>query len=128
MTADLTRSAQHIVEQLVGVTGGTYDDVNVKGFLKFTGATANPADSAALSGGITGSASLVTPATITCTGVAVGDIVVGVGVVSGLAANSYVLGAYVSATDTVTVMIGTASNSAVTTTAVTVNLIVADVT
>lgn len=120
--ATLTKSVPHIMEQLVGLTSST-DDVPVKAFLKFTGASSNPADTTALA-----NASALNTATITCTGVAVGDIVLGYGVVSGLATNQFVVSAYVSATDTVTLIIGNLVNTTVTTTAVTVNLIVADVT
>jgi hypothetical protein len=117
--ADLTRSIQHIVEDLV-----LNSTLPVKDFIFAASvATSNPADTTALA-----NASALNTATATVTGVAVGDVVVGYGVVSGLATNQLIVDAYVSATDTVTVIIGNLVNSTVTTTAVTMNFIIADVT
>ena len=124
MSADLTKNQEAIFEHLVGVRAAApYNTFQVKDFLKYNGATANPADFTAVA-----NASAVTTATITCTGVAVGDIVIGVSPVSGLAANSVIVNAYVSATDTVTVLVANLLNTTVTTTAITVNILVADVT
>lgn len=121
MAADLTKSVPHILEDLVGVNGST---PAIKDIIKSASvATSNPADFTAVA-----NASALTTATATVTGVAVGDIVLGYGVVSGLATNQVIVDAYVSATDTVTFIIGNLLNTTVTTTAVTVNVIVADVT
>lgn len=92
-------------------------------FKKASGTTSDPADFTAVA-----NSSAIAACTVTVTGAAVGDAVIAYGVVSGLAANSFVLGAFVSATDTVTFLIGNAINSSVTTTVMTVNVIVADLT
>ena len=124
MAVDITKNAQALQEQLSGVANG-YTALGIKQLIKGAAVvTANPTDFAAVA-----NASAVTgTATATVTGVAVGDIVLGYGVVSGLAANSYVAGCYVSATDTVRFVIAGEINSTVTTTAMTVNVIVGDVT
>jgi hypothetical protein len=119
--ADITRSNPHIIEDLLG-TDGT--GPRVKAILKVNGvATSNPTDTTALA-----NASAINAATVACTGAAVGDIVLGFGVVSGLATNQVPVGAYVSATDVVTILVGNLVNTTVTTTAMTVNVLVADVT
>lgn len=119
--ADITKSIPHLVEDFFGIYPAT---LAIKDIIKAASvATANPADFTAVA-----NASALTTATATVTGVAVGDIVLGYGVVSGLAANQFIVDAYVSATDTVTFIIGNALNTTVTTTAVTVNVLVADVT
>jgi hypothetical protein len=119
MAADITRSVQHSEESLYISSA-----VPVKGWIKVAAvASANPADAA----GVTGASAVITAAVV-ATGVAVGDAVVGIGYVSGLAANSYILGAYVSATNEITLVIGTVVTTAVTTTAVTCTYIVADLT
>ena len=119
MTAASTaKSGQHLIEDLVLDTV-----VPIKGVFQAQVTTSNPTDFAAVA-----NASALTPATATVTGVAVGDVVLGWGVVSGLAANQYVVAVYVSATDTITAIIGNAFNSTVTTTAVVLNVIVADAT
>lgn len=121
MAADITQSNQHILEDFIGTDALA---PRIKAFLKVTAvASANPADFTAVA-----NASALTTATVACTGVAVGDMVIGWGVVSGLAANQFVVAAYVSATDVVTLIIGNALNTSVTTTAVVVNVLVADVT
>ncbi len=117
MPADLTKSIPHLLEDLF-LSGGVKDVIHARSVV-----SANPADFTAVA-----NASALTTATVTVTGVAVGDIVIGFGVVSGLAANQFVLTAYVSATDTVTLIIGNALNTSVTTTPVTVNLDILDVT
>jgi hypothetical protein len=116
--ASTTRSAQHRLEELV-----LNATVPVKDFLFFNGATANPADFDPVD-----TASAVVTAAFTATGVAAGDVIIGYGVASGLAAGQLVLGAYVSGTDTITVTFAGAEDAAVTTTAPTMNFIVADVT
>lgn len=117
----VTKSVVAIVEDLIGISGST---PAVKDIIKSnSGTSTNPADFTAVA-----NSSALTTATVTVTGVAVGDVVLGYGVVSGLAANQFVVAAYVSATDTVTLVIGNALNTTVTTTAVVVNLIIADVT
>jgi len=124
--ATTTKSGQHLIEKLVlGLPVATGETtLPVKGILNYAGVTsANPTDFTAVA-----NASALTTADITCTGVAVGDVVIGFGVVSGLATNQYVVGCYVSATDTVRLIIGNLFNSSVTTTAVVVNVLVADVT
>lgn len=117
MAADITKSIVHLNEDLY-LNGGVKDFIHARSVT-----TSDPADFTAVAG-----ASGIANATVTVSGVAVGDIVLGYGVVSGLAANSYVIGAYVSATDTVTFVIGGKINTAVTTTALVANLIIADIT
>lgn len=115
--ADITKSIPHLLEDLF-LTGTVKDFIHVRGV-----ASTNPADFTAVA-----NASALTTATLTVTGAAVGDIVLGWGVVSGLAANQFVVAAFVSAANEVTLVIGNALNTTVTTTAVTVNVIVADIT
>lgn len=117
MPADLTKSIPHLLEDLF-LTGTVKDIIHAR-----SSTSANPADFTAVA-----NASALTTAAVTVSGVAVGDVVLGYGVVSGLATNQFVVGAYVSATDTVTLIIGNALNTSVTTTAVVVNLIIADIT
>jgi hypothetical protein len=118
MAADLTKSNHHLQYDFFRTAPG------IKDIIKASGATsANPADFTAVT-----NASALTTAAVTVSGVAVGDVVLGWGVVSGLAANQFVVAAFVSGTDTVTLIIGNALNTTVTTTAVVVNLIIADVT
>lgn len=121
--ADITKSVPHVLEQFVGLTAAT-DDVPIKAILKFTGATSNPTDITA--GGANTCSS--TTGTFTATGVAVGDVVLGYGVVSGLVANAFIAGVYVSATDTITVLFVSAPNTGPAVAATTMNFIVADVT
>jgi hypothetical protein len=116
--ADITKSVQHKVYDLLN-----NDTRPIKDLIHAQVTTSNPADFTAVT-----NASALTAATATVTGVAVGDAVVAWGVVSGLAANQFVVAAYVSATDTVTFVIGNALNTSVTTTAVVLNVIVADLT
>jgi len=118
MAADLTKSIPHILEDLILTAPGVKDIIKVNAV-----ASSNPADFTAVA-----NASALTTATVTATGAAVGDIVLGYGVVSGLATNQVIVDAYVSAADTVTLIIGNLLNTSVTTTAVTVNLIILDVT
>lgn len=110
------------LEDLFGSHKDTTTPV-IKAIIRGQATSANPADFTAVA-----NASALTTAAVTLSGVAVGDVVLGWGVVSGLAANQFVVAAYVSGTDTVTLVIGNALNTTVTTTAVVVNLIVADVT
>ena len=117
MPADLTKSIPHLLEDLF-LTGTVKDIIHARSV-----ATGNPTDFTAVT-----NASALTAVTATVSGVAVGDIVLGCGVVSGLATNQYLVSAYVSATDTVTVIVGNLFNSSVTTTAVTLNFIIADIT
>lgn len=119
--ASTTKSVQHILEDLVLAGGDT--DVSVKGFIQDQVTTANPADITALD-----NASSVVTATATLTGVAVGDAVVAWAPVSGLAAGQFVAAVYVSATDELTALITNVENTSVTTTAVVLNVIVADLT
>lgn len=116
--ASITKSGQHLVEDLVLDTV-----VPIKNVIQVQATTANPADTTALA-----NASALNTATATVTGVAVGDVVLGWGVVSGLATNQFVTTVYVSATDTITALIGNLVNSTVTTTAVVLNVLIADVT
>lgn len=115
---DTTKSVQHLNYKFWRNT--TLPIKNI-----FTGVvtTTNPTDFTGIANG-----SALTPATATLTGVAVGDVVLGWGVVSGLAANQYVVAVYVSATDQITAIIGNLFNTSVTTTAVVLNVTVADVT
>lgn len=116
--ADITKSIPAKLEGLL-----LNATVNWKSFIHGQVTTANPTDFTAVA-----NASSLTPATATLTGVAVGDVVVGWGVVSGLAANQYVVAVYVSAADTITAIIGNLFNTTVTTTAVVLNVSVAKVT
>lgn len=89
----------------------------------YKGTTSAPAATTALA-----NASAVVTSTVTCTGVAVGDVVVGFGIVSGRATNQHPVAAYVSAADTITVTWSNLVNTSVTLTAAVMNFIVADVT
>lgn len=113
--ADLTKDIAYKLEQLF-LSGS----IPIKTVRKFAATvTADPADFTAVA-----NSSALTTATSTTTGVAVGDVVLGWGVVSGLAANQFVVAVYVSAANTITAIIGNALNTTVTTTAVTLNVIV----
>jgi putative methionine-R-sulfoxide reductase with GAF domain len=118
MAADLTKSIPHILEDLFLTTPGIKDIIKIDSV-----ASSNPTDTTALA-----NASSIVTATVTATGVAVGDAVLAIAYESGLAANQLILGAYVSATDTITLVIGNVVNTTVTTTAVTASYIVADLT
>jgi hypothetical protein len=114
MAWSIDKSAQHVVEDLVLEAG-------VKEFLFIDSvASANPTDTTALA-----NASSIVTAAVVATGVEVGDSVVGIAYESGLAANQLILGAYVSAADVITLVIGNVVNTSVTTTAVTASYIVA---
>lgn len=119
MAADVSKDIQAINEQLVLST-----TLPVKAVLKFAGATSNPTDITA--GGANTISSTI--GTFTATGVAVGDIVDGWGVVSGLVANAHPACAYVSATDTITVVFISLPNTAPAVAATTMNFVVLDVT
>lgn len=119
--ASTTHSVQHELEDLV-----LNSTLPVKGFFYGAGLTTLtvPVDQVQ-----TAHTSEVWVADYTLTGVAVGDIVFGtVGVVSGLATGAYPCQAWVSATDTVTVAFTGEANTAITSTAPVINVIVADVT
>jgi len=123
--ASVTGSAHHVIERLVRglpvATGET--TLPIKDILTYQGATAVPNATTALA-----NASALNTAAFTATGVAVGDVVLGYGVVSGRATNSHPVSVYVSAADTITAVFGNLVNTSVTHTAVTMNFIVADVT
>lgn len=112
--ADLTKDIAYKLDQLFLL--GTNP---IKTIRKYQVTTANPTDFTALA-----NASALVPAAATATGVAVGDIVLGWGVVSGLATNQYVVAVYVDSTNSVTAVIGGLVNSTVTTTAVVLNVLV----
>ena len=115
MSWSITKSVQHLARDLF-VGGGIKDIITVASV-----ASANPTDTTALA-----NASSIVTAAVVATGVAVGDVVLGIAYESGLAANQLILGAYVSATDTITLVIGNVVNTSVTTTAVTATYIVGD--
>lgn len=121
-TQDLTKSIVALQEDLhIG------SSPVIKDYIKVSGVTSsNPTD--VTNGTTDTNASSLVSATVAAAGVAVGDIVLGVGVVSGLATNQFLVNAYVSATDVITLIIGNLVGTNVTTTAVVVNAIVADVT
>jgi hypothetical protein len=114
---DTLKSIPHILEDLIGIDGTS---PKIKQIFKVTGATtSNPTDFS--------STQAVTNATVALTGVAVGDIVLGAGLVSGIAAGAWLVGAAVTATDVVTVTLG-APAATLAQGAVVVNVLVADVT
>jgi len=119
--ASTTKSVQHILEDLILAGGDT--DTSVKGIIQDQVTSSNPADFDPVD-----TASAIVTATATLTGVAVGDAVLAVGYVSGLAAGQIPVDCYVSATDTVTFVFSGAEDAAVTTTAVVANVIVLDLT
>jgi hypothetical protein len=112
MAADVTKSIVHSLEDLF-----LNSTVGVKGFFQASVAATTPSE-AAVDG--TGSVD------VTVTGVALGDIVLGVGVTAALPTNQIYLGAQVSATNTVTLTFG--SNGVVTGASRTFKILVADVT
>ena len=124
--ASVKKSGVHLVEKLVGAisTGGTGTTVPITDIVTSASvSSANPADIT----GITNASGIVTAA-VTVTGAVAGDVVLGWGVVSGLATNQLPLSCYVSGTDTVTLTVGNLSGQSVTTTAVVLNVILAHIT
>jgi hypothetical protein len=110
------------LEDLLGSHKDTTTPV-IKAFIRGQVTTANPADITQLD-----NASSIVTATATLSGVAAGDLVVAVGYVSGLAAGQLPAHVYVSGTDELTFLFTNVENTAVTTTAVVANVVVADVT
>ena len=120
--ADLSGSIPAKLEDLLGSSKDTTTP-RIKAFIRGQVTTADPADITQLD-----NASSIVTATAALAGVAVGDIVVGWAPVSGLASGQLPAHVFVSGTDELTFLFTNVENTAVTTTAVVANVIVADVT
>lgn len=121
-SVNTAKSAQHLTENLVATAAATA--VGGKGFINSIAlSVAVPSITASGSANVgegTGSVG------VTVTGVALGDLVLAAIPTAALPANCLLLGAYVSATDTVTITFGAAANTGVTGASKTFDIIVLD--
>lgn len=109
MAADISKSIVHATESLVLTAGiGSFDAYTVNVDLPSVGAGATDAVSVAV------------------TGVALGDIVIGVVPTTALTAGLHIVGGYVSGTDTVQFLVRNDSGSSIDATAQNFTFIVAD--